>query len=98
MSDEPREKEPPSDYQLIGPSEDGQLNDLLVTMSAKDSRLRLQALLAEWLHMENLVVLTGTGTSVPLSGKRDNLENAVLATVKALPKFPAGVAPELITR
>jgi hypothetical protein len=57
-------KEVPSDYQLIGPSDDGQINDLLATLNARDSRQRLQALIAEWLRMENLVVLAGAETSV----------------------------------
>jgi hypothetical protein len=70
--------EAPSDYQLIGPSEDGNLNDLLAALNVKQSRQRLQALIAEWLGMENLVVLTGAGTSVTSGGKTmDNLEHAV---------------------
>lgn len=47
------------DYSLIGPSEDGGVNDLLASIDAKAGRQRLQALIAEWLRMENLVVLTG---------------------------------------
>jgi hypothetical protein len=40
--------------------------------------------------LEPVVVLIGTGTSVTSGGKTmDNLEHAVLATVKALPKLPA---------
>jgi hypothetical protein len=82
-------KDLPSEYQLIGPSEDGEINDLLAAMNAKNSRLRLQALIAEWLRMENLVVLTGAGTSVSSGGKTmANLEHDVLATIKALPKLP----------
>src|ERR1700722_4025848 len=52
-------KELPGEYQLVGPSDDGGINDILATLSGKDSRQRLQALIAEWLRMENLVVLTG---------------------------------------
>lgn len=97
MSDE--SKEPPSEYQLIGPSEDGKINDILATLNAKDSRQRLQALIAEWLRMENLVVLTGAGTSVSAGGKTmENLERAVLSTVKALPKIPVSVGAVIDAR
>src|ERR1039458_8852125 len=79
-----------SEYQLIGPSEDGKINDLLALPSAKDSRQRLQALIAEWLRMENLVVLTGAGTSVTAGGRTmDRLEREVLATIKGLPDLPS---------
>lgn len=85
-------EEPPSQYQLIGPSEDGKINDLLSTLNAKESRQRLQALIAEWLRMENLCVLTGAGSSVTSGGKTMNdLERAVLDTVKALPGLPASI-------
>ncbi len=44
--------------------------------------------------MENLVVLTGAGTSVSSGGKTmDNLEKAVLQTVKAIEECPASVVP-----
>jgi hypothetical protein len=94
MADESTEesKESLSEYRLIGPSDDGKISDLLATMSAKDARQRLQALIAEWLRMENLVVLTGAGTTVSSGGKTMvNLENDVLATVKALPDLPKNV-------
>jgi hypothetical protein len=85
-------KEAPSDYRLIGPSEDGKVNDLLAALNAKDSRQRLQALIAEWLRMENLVVLTGAGTSVTSGGKTMlELEKDVLAIIKALPKMPVSI-------
>lgn len=83
---------PPSEYRLIGPSEDGKTNDLLAPLSAKDSRQRLQALIAEWLRMENLVVLSGAGTSVTSGGKTmEKLEDEVLATIKALADLPANI-------
>ena len=44
-------------YCLKGPSENGQSEDLLDGMNDKESRQRLQALIAEWLRMENLVCL-----------------------------------------
>jgi len=86
-------REPPSEYRLIGPTEDGKVNDLLASLSAKGGRQRLQALIAEWLRMENLVVLTGAGTSVSCDGKTmDGLEGEVLTTIKALPNLPATIA------
>ena len=54
----------PSEYQLIGLTEGGDIGDLLSSLDQKQARIRLQALVAEWLRMENLVVLTGSGTSV----------------------------------
>lgn len=84
--------EAPSRYQLIGPSEDGTISDLLASLNEKESRQRLQALIAEWLRMENLVVLTGAGTSVTLGGKTmPDLERNVLATIKDIPGTPASV-------
>ena len=92
-------KEPPSEYQLIGPSEDGKISDLLADKTVKESRQRLQALIAEWLRMENLVVLTGAGTSVSAGGKAmDKLECAVLETMKALPKAPASIGTVIDAR
>ncbi|MBZ9709307.1 SIR2 family protein [Mesorhizobium sp. ESP7-2] len=83
---------PESEYQLIGPSEEGTVSDLLSGLSPKDGRQRLQALIAEWLRMENLVVLTGAGTSVSSGGKTMvELEKAVLAAVKAMAKCPATI-------
>ena len=83
----------PSEYPLIGPSDDGKINDLLKTLNAKDGRQRLQALIAEWLRMENLVVLAGAGTSVTSGGKTMvNLERDVLATIKLLPNLPASIS------
>lgn len=81
-----KKAEEPSEYQLIGPSEDGEVSDLLIGKSAKEARQRLQALISEWLRMENLVVLTGAGTSFSSGGKlMTTLEASVLETVAALP-------------
>jgi hypothetical protein len=89
----------PGDYQLIGPSEDGTVSNLLEALAAKESRQRLQALISEWLRMENLVVLTGAGGSVSSGGKiMDTLEKAVLDTVRALPTVPAALGPILDAR
>jgi SIR2-like domain len=88
-----------NDYQLIGPSEDGTVSDLLEGLGTKESRQRLQALIAEWLRMENLVVLTGSGGSVSSGGKTmDTLEKAVLQTVVALPGMPASLSTILGSR
>src|ERR1700728_2180755 len=86
-------------YQLIGPTEDGLTNDILLGLSPKDARVRLQALIAEWLRMENLVVLGGAGTSVPAGGKTMlSLETAVLDTVLSAPKLPLSVKALIETR
>lgn len=88
-----------NDYQLIGPSEDGTVSDLLEGLGTKDSRQRLQALIAEWLRMENLVVMTGSGGSVSSGGKTmDTLEKAVLQTVAGLPGAPASLSTILGSR
>ena len=81
-----------SEYQLIGPAEDGKINDLLFEKTAKEGRQRLQALIAEWLRMENLIVLAGAGTSVSSGGKTmDTLERATLETLKVLPTVPSSI-------
>lgn len=86
-------------YQLIGPTEDGLTNDVLLNLSPKDARVRLQALIAEWLRMENLVVLSGAGTSVPAGGKTMlSLESAVLDTVLNAPKLPVSIKALIETR
>jgi hypothetical protein len=88
-----------NDYQLIGPSEDGTVSDLLEGLGTKESRQRLQALISEWLRMENLVVMTGSGGSVSSGGKTmDTLEKAVLETVMGLPGAPASLSAILGAR
>lgn len=80
-------------YRLIGPSEDGKIEDLLEGKSEREARQRMQALIAEWLRMENLVVLTAAGTSVTLGGKTmDSLESAVLSTIAKMADIPAAAA------
>lgn len=92
-------KNAPIEYQLIGPSEDGQINDLLAKMTAKEGRQRLQALIAEWLRMENLVVLTGAGTSITAGGKTmANLENDVLGTIKEVSGLTPNIGAIIDTR
>ena len=97
MSDET--KQLPSKYQLIGLTENGDINDLLAGKTAKEGQQRLQALIAEWLRMENLVVLAGSGTSVSSGGKTMNcLERKVLSTLKKLPNVPTSILPIIDTR
>lgn len=82
----------PTEYQLIGLTEDGSAGDLLLDFDQKQGRVRLQALISEWLRMENLVVLTGSGTSVSAGGKTmADLETTVFETIKALPRVPASI-------
>lgn len=86
-------------YRLIGPSDNGDVSDLLESLSENDAKHRLQALIAEWLRMENLVVLTGAGTSVSSGGKTMvDLEKNVFETIKATTKFEAGVEKENIDK
>lgn len=97
MTDTPNQV--PNNYRLIGPSDSGEVSDLLAVLSSKDAKHRLQALIAEWLRMENLVVLSGAGTSVTSGGKiMTNLERAVLEAVKATKYMPAGAAAVIEAR
>lgn len=89
----------PIEYQLIGLTEDGGIGDLLLGLDQKQGRVRLQALISEWLRMENLVVLTGSGASVSAGGKTmANLETAVFATIEVLPDIPASISPIIESR
>src|SRR5262249_34907813 len=83
----------PPDYQLIGPSDGGTVSDLLAGISSpKDGNQRLQALIAEWLRMENAVVLAGSGCSVSSGGKlRDGLERVILDTLAAASGAPVSI-------
>jgi len=92
-------KEVPTKYRLIGPFDSGDFSDLLADLSKKEATHRLQALIAEWLRMENLVVLTGSGTSITSGGKvMANLEHDVLETVKATKAFPDHVGEDNILK
>ncbi|TJW04755.1 MAG: hypothetical protein E5X42_29885, partial [Mesorhizobium sp.] len=89
----------PIEYQLIGLTEDGNVGDLLLGLDQKQGRIRVQALISEWLRMENLVVLAGSGTSVSAGGKTmANLETAVFATIEAFADVPASVGPIIKAR
>lgn len=90
---------PPIEYQLIGLTEGGDVGDLLADLDQKHGRVRLQALISEWLRMENLVVLTGSGTSVSAGGKTmANLEKDVFATIEKLSDLPASISPIIEAR
>lgn len=83
----------PNPYRLIGPSADGTIEDLLSGKNEREARQRMQALIAEWLRMENLVVLTAAGSSCSLGGKTmDGLEDAVLGTIAKIPSIPLSIA------
>ena len=75
-------------YQLISPVAAGEGEDLLVGKTSEDGLRRIQSLLAEWIRMENVVVLTAAGCSVKAGGrlmagpKKDNLECLVLDAVE----------------
>ncbi|MEN3951426.1 SIR2 family protein [Iodidimonas sp. SYSU 1G8] len=88
-----------AEYQLIGPAEDGKISNLLADKSGKEARQRLQALISEWLRMENLVVLTGAGTSHSSGGMlMKDLETSVLETVAASPDIPTNSSRIIIAR
>jgi len=89
----------PTEYQLIGLTEGGGVGDLLAGLDKKQGRIRLQALISEWLRMENVVVLTGAGTSVSAGGKTmANLEVAVFDTIEAFADLPASITPIIKAR
>jgi len=86
-------------YQLIGLAEDGGVGNLLDGLDSKQGRIRLQSLIADWLRMENLVVLTGSGTSVSAGGKTmANLETAVFDAIQAMADLPPSISPILEAR
>lgn len=74
-------------YQLLSPASAGESDDLLKDKSRAEGMRRIQALLADWLRMENVVVLTAAGCSFSrggrlMSGPRsNNLECLVLEAV-----------------
>lgn len=46
---------------LLSPDYAGESNDLLAGKNSGDGLRRIQALLSDWLRMENVVVLTAAG-------------------------------------
>lgn len=73
-------------YQLLGPSGGEKAEDFLSSCHDNQEAIqRLQALLSEWLRMENLVVLTAAGCSIDCGGKTmAGLEEAVLTSAKEI--------------
>lgn len=75
-------------YKLLSPDSAGSNSDLLAGKGPEDGHRRIQALLAEWLRMENVVVLTAAGCSVGAGGRlmsgpaANNLENKVFEAVE----------------
>jgi len=75
-------------YQLISPVSAGENDDLLEGKSQDEGLRRVQALLADWLRMENVVVLTAAGSSVGAGGRLmsglpdNNLECLVIDAVE----------------
>lgn len=75
-------------YQLLSPDSVVENNDLLNGKNSEEGLHRIQALLAEWLRMENVVVLTAAGCSVGAGGclmtglEKHNLEILVLDAVE----------------
>lgn len=73
---EPSANETGSHYELHGSNGD------ILADAGTDAFLRMQALLAQWLRMENVVVLLGAGASVSRGGPLlGSLENDVLKAV-----------------
>lgn len=75
-------------YQLLSPVSAGESEDLLAGKSPEEGMRRIQALLADWLRMENVVVLTAAGCSFSAGGRlmagprANNLECLVLDTIE----------------
>lgn len=77
-----------SNYKLLSPDSGSGSRDLLAKKTQEEGMRRIQALLADWLRMENVVVLTGAGCSVGAGGRvmagpeKNNLECLVLDAVE----------------
>lgn len=77
-----------SEYQLISPRSGRESQDLLAGKPRTVALQRVQALLADWLRMENVVVLTAAGCSVAAGGRlmagprSNNLECLVLDAIE----------------
>lgn len=90
VEDSAQKPQQPPSYSLFGVGPSGQTEDLLAVLSDGEGRQRLQALIAEWLRMENLVILTGAGCSVSQGGKIiAKLEDAVLEAVRGMDDLSA---------
>lgn len=78
-------------YKLLSPKVAGESADLVSGKTPEEGLRRIQALLADWLRMENVVALTAAGCSVGAGGrlmagpKENNLECLVLDAVMECP-------------
>lgn len=78
-------------YKLLSPDSAGVSTDLVAGKTAEEGLRRIQALLADWLRMENVVVLTAAGCSFGAGGRlmagppENNLECLVLDAVEQCP-------------
>lgn len=87
-----------SKYKLLAPASAGQSENLLASKTAEKGQRRTQALRADWLRMENVVVLTAPGCSVGAGGRlmagsaETNLECLVLDAVVDCPLSPEAKA------
>jgi hypothetical protein len=78
-------------YKLLSPKSAGEGEDLVANKTVEEGQRRIQALLADWLRMENVVVLTAAGCSVGAGGRlmvgpaENNLECLVLDAVERCP-------------
>jgi hypothetical protein len=85
-------------FKLLSPSSAGESEDLVDGKTPEDGQRRIQALLADWLRMENVVVLTAAGCSIGAGGRLmagphdNNLECLVLDAVEECPLPPAAKA------
>lgn len=85
-------------YKLLSPDSAGESADLLAGKNSEDGLRRIQALLADWLRMENVVVLTAAGCSVGAGGRlmagpaANNLECLVLDAVEKCPLSDDAIA------
>lgn len=78
-------------HALVGPS-----GDLLSEVADEDRANRLQALLAQWLRMENVVVLLGAGASVSRGGPvMARLEEFVLTQAREIAECSDTIRPSL---
>ena len=77
-----------SSYKLLSPDSASGSQDLLAEKNQEEGLRRIQALLADWLRMESVVVLTAAGCSVGAGGRlmagpaQNNLECLVLNAVE----------------
>ena len=85
-------------YVLKSPDAFGESTDLVIGKNSEEGLSRIQALIAEWLGMENVVVLTGSGCSVDAGGRvmkgsrNISLEHLVLDAVLQCPLSDAAKA------